>query len=68
MFVNRNDFGQQINTGLVIDTRVKENVIEQVILQQRLLQFLRQATEAAPVVRHGTTPVRNQRISSLENP
>src|SRR5436309_229139 len=42
---------QEVDAGLVIDARVEEHVVQQVVLQQRLLEILGDAAVAAPVVR-----------------
>ena len=55
---------EQINARLVVDTGVKENIAQQMFFQQRLLEFLRQATETAPVVRHSAAAVRDQKLQS----
>ncbi len=51
---------EQVDARLVIDAGVEIDVVQQMFLQQRLLQFLRQTTEAAPVVGHGASAVRDQ--------
>ena len=58
--VDRDYLGEQINAGLVIDAGVEVDVVEQVILQQRLLHLLRQPAEAAPVVGRSTAAMRDQ--------
>ena len=58
--------GEQIDAGLVIDARVEEDVIEQMVLQQRLLHFLRQPAETAPVIRHRAAAVRDDEVQRRE--
>src|SRR5262249_27205750 len=48
--VDRDYLGQQVDAGLVIDAGVEIDVVEQMILQKRLLHLLRQAAETAPVI------------------
>ena len=48
--VDRDHPGQQVDARLVIDAGVEEDVVEQVILEQRLLQLLGEAAVAAPVI------------------
>ena len=40
--LDRNDLRQQIDAGLVIDAGVEEDVLEEVLAQQRLLERLRE--------------------------
>jgi hypothetical protein len=58
--VHRDHLGQQVDARLVVDAGVKEDVVQQVVFEQRLFHFLRQPAEAAPVVRHRAAAVRNQ--------
>ena len=60
---------EQIDAGLLIDARVEEDVVQQMVLQQRLFHLLRQAAEAAPMVGNCAASVRNdeaQRRKILE--
>jgi hypothetical protein len=50
----------------VIDASVEEDVVQQVVLEQRFLQFLRQVTETAPVVGSGTAAVRDDEAQRRE--
>src|SRR5213594_1961367 len=55
---------QKIDAGLVIDARVEEHVVQQVVLQQRLLQILSDAPVAAPVVRDRAAAVGNDELQA----
>ena len=66
MFVDRDHLGQQVDAGLVVDAGVEEDVLQQVVLQQRLLQLLRQAAEAPPVVGHRAAAVRDDEAQRRE--
>src|SRR5215831_14711307 len=57
--VDRNDAGEQVDPRLVVDAGVEEHVVQQVLLQERLLQLLREPAETAPVVRHRAAAVRD---------
>src|SRR5689334_3081119 len=59
--VYRDHLGEQVDAGLVIDAGVEIDVVEEMILEQRLLHLLREATEAAPVVRRGPTAMGNEK-------
>ena len=50
----------------VINARVEENVVQQVIRKQRLFQLLRETPEAAPVIWYGAAPVRNDEAQLRE--
>ena len=41
--IHRDHLGQQVNARLVVHAGVKEDVVQQMLLQQRLLQLLGQA-------------------------
>jgi hypothetical protein len=64
--VHRDHTGQQVDARLVVDAGVKEDVVQQVVFEQRLFHFLRQPTEAAPVVRHRAAAVRNDKAQRGE--
>ena len=64
--LDRDHLGQQVDAGLVVHTGVKENIVQQVLRQQGLFQLLRQPPEAAPVVRHSTTAMRDQELQGGE--
>ena len=57
---------QQVDARLVVDAGVEEDVVQQVLRQQRLLQLLRQAAEAAPVVGHRAAAVRDEEAQRRE--
>src|SRR2546421_3411670 len=57
--LDRQDLGQQIDAGLVIDTGIEEYILQQMIPKQRLLHVLRQAAIATPMIGNGTAAVRN---------
>src|SRR5450830_1137165 len=48
----RNDGIEQIDTGLVVDAGIEENIAQQMLFQQRFFHLLRQAAKASPVIRH----------------
>jgi hypothetical protein len=50
----------------VIDAGVEEDVVQQVVFQQRLLQLLRQAAITAPVVRRRAAAVRDDELQRRE--
>jgi len=56
------DTREQINARLMVDAGIKVNVIEQMVLEQRLFQLLRQASETTPVVRHCATAMGNEEL------
>jgi hypothetical protein len=64
--VHRDHLGQQVDARLVVDAGVEEDVVQQVVLQQRLLQLLRQAAEAPPVVGHRAAAVRDDELQRRE--
>ena len=64
--VRRNDFREQIDAGLVIDTGVKVNIVQQQILQKGTLHVLSDTAITAPVVRHSPAAVRDNEFESGE--
>src|SRR5262245_50802808 len=56
--VHRDYLGQKINAGLMVDARIKEHVVQQVIFQERFLQFLCQTAITPPVIRNCASAVR----------
>ncbi|CCD95517.1 hypothetical protein BRAO375_4360016 [Bradyrhizobium sp. ORS 375] len=64
--VDRDHAGQKVDARLVIHAGVEEDVVEQVILQQRLLQLLGEPAEPAPVIRHGAAAMRDQELEGRE--
>src|SRR5208337_956055 len=67
--VDRDHFGQQVDARLVVDAGVEEDVVQEVVLEQRLFQLLRKAAVAPPVIGGGAAAVRNdeaQRRKILE--
>jgi hypothetical protein len=64
--VDRDHLGQQVDARLVVDAGVEEDVVQQVVLQQRLLQLLRQPAVAAPVVGRGAAAVRDDELQRRE--
>src|SRR3984893_5572594 len=58
--LDRDHLGQKVDARLVVNTGVEENIVQQVVFQQRLLQLLRQAAEAAPVIGHRAAAMRGQ--------
>src|SRR5580658_2080309 len=57
--VDRDHLGQQVDARLVIDAGVEEDVLQQLLREQRLLELLREPTITAPVVRRGAAAVRH---------
>src|ERR1035437_7937752 len=64
--IYRDYLGQQVDTRLVINAGVEEDIVQQVILQQRLFQLLRQTAEASPVIGHRAAAMRNQEFQPRE--
>ena len=50
----------------MVDAGVEEDVVQQMVFQQRLLELLRQAAKTTPVIRHGTAAVRDQEAQRRE--
>ena len=63
---DRHHLGQQVDARLVVDAGVEEDVAEQVVREQRLLQLLREAPVAAPVVGRGAAAVRDDEAQGRE--
>ena len=61
-----NHLGEQVDARLVVDAGVEEDVVQQVVLEQRLLHLLRQAAEAPPVVRHRAAAMRDHEAQRRE--
>src|SRR5215216_793533 len=67
--VDRDDPGQQLDSGQVIDAGVEEHVIEKMLGQRRPLHVLGEAAVAAPMIRRRAAAVRDdefQRRKILE--
>src|SRR5450759_5704134 len=64
--VDRDHLGQKVDAGLVIDAGVEEDLLQHVLLQQRLLQLLRQAAEPPPVIGHRAAAMRDQEFQGRE--
>ena len=57
---------QQIDTRLVVNTRIKIDVLHQVLREFRLLQHVRKSAVASPMVGHRATPVWNDKTQVRE--
>jgi len=53
------DLKEQVDAGLVVDARVEEHVLHDVLAQRGLVQHVGEPAVAAPVVRDGAAPVRD---------
>src|SRR6202158_4309388 len=58
--LDRDDPRQKVDALLLIDAGVEEDIVQQMILEQRLLQLLRQATKPAPVLGARAAAMRDQ--------
>jgi hypothetical protein len=58
---------QQVDARLVVDAGVEEDVVQQVVFEQRLLHLLRQAAKAPPVVGHRAAAVRDHEAQRRES-
>ena len=50
----------------MVDAGVKKDIVQQMLLQQGLLELLRQSSEASPVVRHRAAAVWNKEAQRRE--
>ena len=66
--VDGNNLEQQIDTGLVIDAGIEEDVVHQMLGKRRLAKHHRQAAKASPMVGHGSSAVRDDEPQAQENP
>src|SRR6516165_7925345 len=64
--VDRDHLREQVDARLVIDAGVEEDVLQDVILQERLLQLLGEAAKAPPVIGNGAAAVRNDEAKRRE--
>src|SRR5262249_50421109 len=62
--VGRDHLEEEIDAGLVIDAGVEEHVVQQVVLQQRLLEILGDPAIAAPVVGRSPAAVGNDELEA----
>src|SRR5438128_1396626 len=62
--VDRDDLEQEIDPGLMIDAGVEEDVVQQMILQERLLQILGDPPVAPPVVWNRPAPMRDYELQA----
>jgi hypothetical protein len=67
--LHRDHAGQQVDPGLVVHAGVEEDVVQQMLVEQRLLQLLRQAAKRPEW--YGTAPppcgIRNFRLGKSLN-
>src|SRR3990172_7969413 len=57
--VRGNHARQQVDARLVVDAGVEPDVVQEVVLEERPLQFLRQAAKTPPMVGHRAAAVRD---------
>jgi hypothetical protein len=60
------DLQQQVDAGLVVDARVEEHVLHDVLGQRRLVQHVGQTPVAAPVVGNGAAAMRDHQTQVSE--
>src|SRR3546814_14686072 len=58
--------GQQVDSRLMVDAGVEEDVVEQQLVQRRALHVLREPAVAAPVVRHRAAAMRDDEFQRGE--
>src|ERR1700691_743763 len=64
--VDRNHLGQEIDARLMIHAGVEEDVLEELLREQRLLQFLREPAIAAPMIGRGAAAMRTDEAQGRE--
>src|SRR3989441_6508404 len=62
--IDGDDLEQEIDPGLMIDAGVEEDVVQQVVLEERLLEILGDPAVAPPVVWDSAAPVRNYELQA----
>jgi len=60
------DLEQQVDAGLVVDARVEEHVLHNVLAQRRPPQHVGEPAVAAPVIRDGAAAVRDNQAQARE--
>src|SRR5208282_3612949 len=66
--VDRDHPGQQVDARLMIDASVEEDVLQKMLLEQRLLKLLREPAVAAPVIGGCAAAMRNDEAQRRKVP
>src|SRR5207253_11114725 len=57
--IDRNNLEQQVNARLVVNTSIEEDIVAHHFIEWRTLQILGEAAITSPMIRHGSTAMRN---------